>query len=48
MSIVTSPKMAGAWADEGQLVRPVAEGEEISDLVPVHVGQVIGDGFEDA
>jgi acetoacetate decarboxylase len=38
MSIMDNPKMADAWAGEGQLTLPFAEGEEISDLAPVRVG----------
>lgn len=38
MSIMDNPRMADAWEGEGQLVLPVAEGEEISDLAPVRVG----------
>ena len=30
--------MADAWAGEGQLTLPVADGEQIADLAPVRVG----------
>ncbi|MEJ0004006.1 MAG: acetoacetate decarboxylase family protein [Pararobbsia sp.] len=38
MSIMDNPKIAEAWAGEGQLTLPVVENEEVSDLAPVRVG----------
>ncbi|KPH00942.1 acetoacetate decarboxylase [Pseudomonas sp. RIT-PI-q] len=38
VSVMDNPNIVDAWAGEGNLVFPQAEGEEVSDLAPTRVG----------